>query len=446
MLEVIVVGGGIAGLTLAITLSRYRNVKITVFEQATVGSGIQIPCNAAHTMRCLGMLDKLRAHAKYAATSFKSLAFDGKELVDRNLRVYEELYGAPWLVIHRADYLRVLLDEALQAGIVVKSDSQVSQVDFSAPSVTLANGDVQTADLIVGADGIHSKIRSLMHPTIRAVRSGEYAYRALLSQSQFSSSPSFQQLVSNPDVVRLWQGPDANAVLYFLRGGKLLNLVIPISEAAFNESCMQSEKGLLQSVKDRLRDWDPLLLEVLDQADQLIRLPLYQLPNVPSWSRGSVTLIGDAAHAMLPHLAQGAAMAVEDGFILGTLLGRWAQDHMSATTSKRRDIQALLQSYEKIQHERVTRVASHAQWTGNVEHLPMGPDQRARDAEYATFNPDDPDACVSGLPWIDGKWNRELLGRKVDEVTEREFTRLVNGWKMEAERKAMGDGYGRARL
>ncbi|KAG5994541.1 hypothetical protein E4U43_003212 [Claviceps pusilla] len=455
-MEVIIVGSGISGVTLAITLSRYRNVKVTIFEKTTelrnVGNGLQIPCNSSHTMRCLGLLDKLRALAKQAATSFRSLTYDGKVVLDRNLRVYEELYGAPWLLLHRADYLHMLLDEARRLGVVLKSGCQVTDVDFSAPSVTLENGEVYNADLIVGADGIHSRIRSVMHPSIRAVPTGEYAYRGLFEQWKFSSNPSLQHLVSSPDVVRLWRGPRANAVLYPLQGGKLFNFVIPISDTAFNEACTKSDKSLLDSVKERLRDWDPLLLEVLGQADQLIRFPLYQVPELPSWSRGSVALIGDAAHAMLPHLAQGAATAVEDGFVLGTLLGRWAQDHLSARPEdntpavRRRKIQTLLRSYENIQRERITRIASCSRWTGTLEHLPSGPDQRARDAEFAAFDPYHPESCVSGLPWIDGRWNRELLGRKADQVTEREFKRVVDGWKLEAEQQVRGDGYGRARL
>ncbi|KAG5929201.1 hypothetical protein E4U42_006861 [Claviceps africana] len=432
MMEVVIIGAGISGLVLSITLSRYRNVKITVFEQAAalenVGNGLQIPCNAVHTMRCLGMLDKLRAHVQHAATSFKSLAYaDGKELLDRNLHVYEELYGAPWLVMHRADYMRLLLDEARQAGVIVKSGCEVRQVDFSAPSVTLASGDIHKADVVVGSDGVHSRTRSLMHPSVRAIPTGEYAYRALFERRQISSSPSLQRIASNCGVLRMWLGPEVNAVLYPLQDGNTVNLVIAIYDTAFNASCGRHEESVLDAVTDRLRGWDPLLLEILGEADQLVRYPLYHLQALPSWSRGSVTLVGDAAHAMAPHLGQGAAASVEDGFVLGTLLGRWAQHHMENNPpSRQQQIQALLRSYENVQRERTTRIASHSRWTATLDHLPPGPDQRARDAEFAAYTRDDPDACVSAMPWIDAKWNRELLGRKVDEETDREFQRFLH--------------------
>ncbi|KAG6007139.1 hypothetical protein E4U21_006323 [Claviceps maximensis] len=458
-MDVIVVGAGISGLTLAITLSRYRNVKVTVLERAAAfgntGNGLQIPCNASHAMRCLGLLDKLRALTKNAATSFQNLSFDGKVVLDRNLRVYEEIYGAPWVLMYRSDYMHMLLEEARQAGVEVKFGCQVTHVDLSAPSVTMANGDIQGADLVIGADGLHSRIRLLMHPSTPAVP-GDYAYRGLLKKSQLSSVPSLQPLVSNPERVRLWQGPQVNVVLYPLQGGEIFNIVILVSDTTFNESCVKSDKSILDCVKQRLRDCDPFVLDVLAQADQLTRYQLYQVPNLPSWSRGSAALVGDAAHAMLPHLAQGAAMAVEDGFVLGTLVGRYAQDHMSSAamaresssdrTIRRQNIQTLLRSYEKIQRERITRVVSYSRWTGTLEHLPFGSDQIARDAEFATFDPYDPESCVSGIPWIDGRWNQELLGRKIDEVTEREYQTLVKGLKLKAGRPVVTDGYARARL
>ncbi|QPG94300.1 hypothetical protein C2857_005643 [Epichloe festucae Fl1] len=403
MIEVIVVGAGISGLTFAVTLARYRNT----------GNGLQIPCNAAHALRCLGLLERLQVCSRQPATSFKTLAYsDGKELLDRDLEYCEELYGAPWLLMHRADYMRVLRDEASRLGVVVKSGHEVRHIDFSTPAVTLADGHVYKADVIVGSDA---------RPT------GEYAYRALLKRSQLSS-PSLKHIVSSPGVIRMWLGPQANAVLYTLRNGRLFNLVIPIADAAFNASFAKGD-DLLGAVKNWLRDWDPVLLEMLGQADQLVRFPLYQVQTLPYWSPRStcVTLAGDAAHAMLPHLAQGAATGVEDGFVLGTLLGRWGQQTTTDTSDRalvQRQIHTVLRSYEKLQHERTTRIVSMSRLTGTLDHLPQGPAQRARDAEFTAFVPE---KCVSGMPWIDARWNRKLLARKVDEVTEREFQSLMNG-------------------
>lgn len=295
-----------------------------------------------------------------------------------------------------------------------------------------------------------------MHPSMRPVLTGEYAYRALFKRSQLASTPAWQHIVSNPSVIRMWLGPEANAVLYPLQDGKLFNLVIIITDTDFNASFHQGE-DLIGPVKNWLQDWDPFLLQMLDKTDRLVRFPLYQAQILPSWSRGCVGLIGDAAHAMMPHLAQGAAAAVEDAFVLGTLLGRCAQHKTAAALDSSQvdwsetrtrplqkfQIQEILHSYQNIQHERTTLIVSHSRLTGMLDHLPQGPDQQARDADFARFVPEDPESCVSSMPWIDGKWNRELLGRNVDEHIEREFRALVDGWDR---RHVSHRGYSRARL
>ncbi|KAK2591157.1 hypothetical protein QQS21_011151 [Conoideocrella luteorostrata] len=428
MLNVIIVGAGISGLTCSIALMKYTNVKVTIFERTMamekVGNGIQIPCNAAHAMRCLGLLDRLLAQSKRPATSFKTVRYSGGEtLLDMDFDRCNELYGAPWLLMHRADYMSILLVEARRLGVQINLGCEVQHVEFDTPSVTLADGQVHEAHVIVSCDGVNSMTRSLIHPSIRAASTGEYAYRALLTRSQLSSSSSFNHIISTPSVLRCWLGPNANAILYPLQDGMIFNLVIPIADVTFNTFC-NGKTNLLHHVRDWLRDWDPVLLEMLDVAGELVRFPMYQVRALPHWTKGAVTLMGDAAHAMLPHLAQGAATGVEDGYILGTLLGLLAQHTTGSPDDSilKRKIKTVLQSYEHLQHERTSRVVSNSRLTGTLDHLPDGPDQRARDAEFGLHRTDE---SVSAMPWIDARWNRELLGRKVDEVTEREFHRLV---------------------
>ncbi|KHO01587.1 Aromatic-ring hydroxylase-like protein [Metarhizium album ARSEF 1941] len=426
MLDVIIVGAGISGLTCAVTLAKYTRIRVTILERADAmdkaGNGIQVPCNAAHAMRCLGLLDKLLAKTNGPATTFLNLRYDdGKILLHKDLTVCEGLYGAPWLLIHRADYMTVLLDEAQRVGVRIKLGCDVDSVDFDTPSVRLKSGHVYQADVIVGSDGINSTVRSIMHPSIQPIPTGEYAYRTLFARSQLSS-PSFQHLLSTAGTSRCWMGPLANAVFYPLQDGTLFNLVIAIANPHFNSTC--DEKALLSSVRAWLSGWDPTLLEMLDAASHLVRFPLYQVDNLPFWSKGCVTLTGDAAHAMLPHLAQGAATGVEDGFILGTLLGRLSQ-HVSDSTPHvvlQNQLQTVVHAYEQLQHSRTAQIASGSRLTGMLDHLPQGPDQRARDAEFSTY---DPTRTVSAMPWIDARTNRKLLGRKVDEVAEAQFARLV---------------------
>ncbi|KAH0601404.1 hypothetical protein MHUMG1_00278 [Metarhizium humberi] len=423
MLHVIIVGAGISGLTCAITLAKYTHVQVTVLERAAVmdkaGNGIQVPCNAAHAMRCLGLLDKLLVKTNGPATAFLNLKYDdGEILLHKDLTRCEELYGAPWLLIHRADYMTVLLDEARRVGVRIRLGCDIDGVDLDTPSVKLQNGHVYQADVVVGCDGINSTIRSIMHPSTQPVPTGEYAYRALFTRSQLSS-PSFRHLLSPAGISRCWMGPLANAVFYPLQEGTLFNLVIAIADPNFNNNTCD-DKALLPSVRAWLSGWDPTLLEMLDAASHLVRFPLYQVDKLPFWSKGCVTLTGDAAHAMPPHLAQGAATGVEDGFILGTLLGRSSR-HVSGPT-RRAQLRAVLRAYERLQHDRTAQIVSGSRFTGMLDHLPQGPDQRARDAEFAMY---DPEKTVSAMPWIDARTNRKLLGRKVDEVAEGEVARLL---------------------
>lgn len=257
-----------------------------------------------------------------------------------------------------------------------------------------------------------------MHPSTQPVPTGEYAYRALFTRSQLSS-PSFRHLLSTAGISRCWMGPLANAVFYPLQEGTLFNLVIAIADPHFNNNTCD-EQALLPSVRAWLSGWDPTLLEMLDAASHLVRFPLYQVDKLPFWSKGCVTLTGDAAHAMPPHLAQGAATGVEDGFILGTLLGRSSQQASGPT--RRAQLRTVLRAYEGLQHDRTAQIVSGSRFTGMLDHLPQGPDQRARDAEFAMY---DPEKTVSAMPWIDARTNRKLLGRKVDEIAEGEVARLL---------------------
>ncbi|EFZ02794.2 FAD binding domain protein [Metarhizium robertsii] len=419
MLHVIIVGAGISGLTCAITLAKYTHVQVTVLERAAVmdkaGNGIQVPCNAAHAMRCLGLLDKLLVKTNGPATAFLNLKYDdGEILLHKDLTRCEELYGAPWLLIHRADYMTVLLDEARRVGVRIRLGCDVDSVDLDTPSVKLQNGHVYQADVVESTPPSapsctrrHSPSQRANTPTARS--------------SPARNSPPHPSGISSPPPASPaagW-GPSPNAVFYPLQEGTLFNLVIAIADPNFNNNTCD-EQALLPSVRAWLSGWDPTLLEMLDAASHLVRFPLYQVAKLPFWSKGCVTLTGDAAHAMPPHLAQGAATGVEDGFILGTLLGRLSR-HVSGPT-RRAQLRTVLRAYETLQHDRTAQIVSGSRFTGMLDHLPQGPDQRARDAEFAMY---DPEKTVSAMPWIDARTNRKLLGRKVDEVAEGEVARLL---------------------
>ena len=273
--------------------------------------------------------------------------------------------------------------------------------------------------------GINSNVRRLIYPAAEAVASGSCAYRALFTASQLST-PLLESLTSTAGVSRLWMGPKANAVFYPVQDGKLFNLVLAISDEDFNDKCdkLQDDASLLANVSDFLRGWDPVLRELTQVATSLVRFLMMELKPLPSWVKGQVVLMGDAAHAMLPHFAQGAAMAVEDGVMLGTMLGMLAETGVAkeGKATLQNKVRAVLDSYASIQQPRASLVASQSRFLGTLEHLPRGQGQRGRDAEFRAF---DPEKCVSAIGWIDSRANKELLGRKVDEDAREEFERLV---------------------
>lgn len=281
-----------------------------------------------------------------------------------------------------------------------------------------------------------------MHPTVVPFATGQHAYRILFSREQLLLSSSTSPLASEPGTTRCWLGPHANIVFYPVQDDGLFNLVIPIADESFHHSCPEGD--VLPCLRAYFRTWDLTIRDLLGAATSVTRFPILQLPPIPHWSRGCVTLMGDAAHAMVPHLAQGAATSVEDAFILGTLLGRLASlvvvhlpRHSSSDTPKeeaeeeegKRRVRTVLASYEKLQHERTARIAAGSRLTGTLDRLLPGIDQRARDAEFATYDAEQA-TCVSAFPWLDARTNMALLGRKVDEVARREFRRLLDAGEL----------------
>ncbi|KYK55813.1 hypothetical protein DCS_07777 [Drechmeria coniospora] len=433
-LNVLIVGAGIAGLTTSIALARYKSVRVTVLERfpsnGPVGNGIQVPPNAAHVMKVLGLLEKHIQRAVGPATSAISMHYStGAVLVKRDFTRCGELYAAPWLLMQRADYLTVLLDEARRLGVQVRFGCDVGAVNFDTPSLRLTTG-------------VKSTVRSLMHPSIRQQRANAFAYRALYTKPQLSS-PTLRSILHSSSCL-FWLGPEMQVIWYPLRGGELFNLVVCVVDADFNARCERGDAREL--LRERMADWQPQLRELMDLADEVVCFPLLTLQDLPFWSKGCVTVIGDAAHPTLPYLGQGGAMCVEDGLILGDLLGRMTE-HVDATgsgTFKQR-IPTILESFRSIRHPRTMRIRSKSRLSGKYNQLAAGPLRQARDDDAASYG--DEDTCISDWPWIDSRWNRELLSYKADEVAGREFDRLVDsgaldtnasGTEMDKEEKRKG--------
>ncbi|KAH7175414.1 hypothetical protein EDB81DRAFT_939572 [Dactylonectria macrodidyma] len=423
-LQVVVVGAGIAGLTCAITLSHYPRVHVTVLERVPTilpaGYGIQVPCNACHVLRSLGLLDRLIATSQGVAPGSLSLDYkSGQVLLNKDFSRFQDIYGAPWLFVHRADYIRVLLDEASRLGVQIRLGCEVEEVDTQAPWLRLANDEIVTADVIIGCDGVGSQIRAAIYPDIRPRYTVAMAYRALLTRDQLSAD-LFMPVVASSKC-HFWLGPQAHIVMYPVHGGDTFNLVIIIED--FTLSRLYKHGDVLALVREYLMDWNPVVTELLQMVQQLVIFHLWNVEDLPSFTSERVTLMGDAAHPTLPYLGQGAAMAVEDALILGTLLGKLTQHAPSQSIENlKARAPTILQAYDTLQRDRTTNIVAKSQTQGHFNHLYPGEEQRERDADFAAF---DAETTESKCPWVNSAFNREILGRDSEAVAVAEFKRLM---------------------
>ena len=314
MSEALIAGGGIAGMAAALALAR-DGWRVTVCEQAPtpaeVGAGLQMSPNAARVLRWLGVLDGV------AGSAFRPRAAemrDGRS----GARIYraalgaaaEARWGAPYLHVHRADLLAALSGAAREAGADIRGGTRVEGYVLrpEGPALKLAGGEVLSGDLVIGADGIRSALRAGLNGPEEPDFTGQIAWRGIIPAERLPGG-----LVA-PDAT-VWAGPGRHLVTYYLRGGSLVNFV-----AVEERSAWTAEGWSVQGDPDQLRSgfvgWHEDVTGLLDQVGETFLWGLFGRPEQVRWVDGPVVLIGDAAHPMLPFMAQGAAMALEDVAVL----------------------------------------------------------------------------------------------------------------------------------
>lgn len=272
--------------------------------------------------------------------------------------------------VHRADFHRAMVQKARDLGVEIQLNSCVVKVDFHAPCVHLKDGRVNTADLVIGADGLKSFCREeMMGRPDPPHLTGDLAYRILIKTSDMSKHEELAELVKTP-VINLWMGPYAHAVCYLLQGGGLYNIVLLCPDTLPEFVNIATEDA--QEVRDFFKDWDPRLSKLLNMVHEVSKWRLQNSTEMDTWLHpaGKFVLLGDACHATLPYLAQGAAMAVEDGAVLGGLLGK---------LEDRSQLGPLLATYESLRKKRTTRIVQESTHQRDVFHLPSGKEQEDRD-------------------------------------------------------------------
>jgi len=363
--RILIAGGGIGGLTAALC-AHHHGHEVTVFEQAEalgeIGAGIQIPPNAMKVFKALG-IDKLITENAFRPEAIEArMGETGRPIFTIPLaQQAENMWGAPYLHIHRADYIAALREalmarvpDALQLGAGVAGYTQ-NENGQNAESITLTlkDGRAFTGDVLIGADGIKSAIREQMFGPDKAVFTGNVAWRAVVPMEALG------ELAPNPTACA-WMGRGRHAVTYRLRRGELANFVGVVER----EDWQQESWTELGRREDALKDfagWHPVVTEIIKAArpDALYRWALFDRAPLESWTQGRAALLGDAAHPMLPFLAQGAAMAAEDGWALAhelSVAGRPAQASLAAYQNSRlartSKVQAASRANMKTFHQR----------------------------------------------------------------------------------------------
>ncbi|KAF2840847.1 FAD dependent oxidoreductase [Patellaria atrata CBS 101060] len=420
--HVAIIGAGLGGLAAAIGISRAGH-RVTVLEQAEVlgevGAGIQIPPNSSRILRRYGLLEKVEAVSVRPRDFVLRRYSDGKVLSRQNVRPFTETeYGNPYLHVHRAELHKILADATIQAGAVIKLGSAVTSIDFDRPAVKIKGKPDFTADVIIGADGLRSVCREqlLGHPDPPR-DTGDLAYRAVVKASDMRQRAELSDLIDNPSI-NYWIGPGAHAVCYLMHAGDLFNIVIACPDTL--PALVNTQKADLQEMWDLFATWDPVFRTLLGMVRETSKWRLQSSIELRKWSHagGKFALLGDACHATLPYLAQGAAMAIEDGAVLGALMEK---------VERKAQLRDILVIYEGLRKPRTTAIVNEAAAYGETYHLEDGERQRERDRQFVEEEP------FRGFPnrWRDPVLQRFLFGYDAHAEVEKAWeTYKMGRWPL----------------
>ncbi|WP_084216189.1 FAD-dependent monooxygenase [Pseudonocardia spinosispora] len=383
MLRILVVGGGIGGLTAAVAL-RADGHEVSIVEQAIqlreIGAGVQLSPNATRILIHLGYGPGLeRLGVRQATVRFLRWR-DDTMICEQSREKVSERFGSPYYTMYRPELIE-LLAASLPAD-VVRLGAAATNIHFDQnqrPEIELADGQLIDADLVIGADGTHSMVRSTTIGNAPARFSGMCAYRALVPIDMAPPSLATQ-------TVHCWLGPERHVVVYPVgQGGRFVNLVCVVPDPDWPHESW-TDQASADQLRDHFADWSPILRSCLDAVtDPVFRWALYDREPLATWSTQSTTLLGDACHPMLPFMAQGAAQSIEDAAALAAQL----RDHDNVADALTRYQQIRIPHTAKIQR---------LSWTNNtVFHLHDGPDQRRRDTAWATR---DNDTWLQTQEWL----------------------------------------------
>ncbi|MEM1299255.1 MAG: FAD-dependent monooxygenase [Pseudomonadota bacterium] len=387
MSKLVIAGGGVAGMAAALAFAR-EGWEVSLYERrealSELGAGIQMSPNACHVLNWLGVLPQVGPQAVEPRAAVLRDGPTGRVVYRAALADQaEQRWGAPYIHIHRADLLDVLIEAAKEAGahlhMGVSVERAVMQPD--GVHVHLSDGSIVDADLALGADGINSALRRGLAPDEDPRFTGQVAWRTTVPAELVPAG-------TLPMEATVWAGSGRHLVSYYIRGGELINLVAVREQSEWaGEGWM--EAGDPDDMRVAFADFAPEVQSVLQEVTECYLWGLFDRPEQVRWVDGRLAMIGDAAHPMLPFMAQGAAQALEDVAALVRHL-------------RGNEIPAALAAWEDERWPRATRVLQTAEANGRMFHRSPGMKRTLSRGVISTVSRLAPGLAAGQLDWLYG--------------------------------------------
>lgn len=384
-MRVIIVGGGVAGLALALALRR-QDIDYVVLEQAAkfeaVGAGIQLSPNATRTLGYMGVMERLEARTVRPG-SHRFVSWDtGEPLLTTPLGdAVNDAFGTPYLHAHRADLLDAILAE-IGDDSRIQMNAHVDQVGENGRKAwaELSDGTRIEGDVLVAAEGVRSQIREQMFEPEAPQFSGCMAWRGLTPAS-VANALGFEHNSY------IWMGPERSVVIYYVSGGEQINWIgIGPSDGDTRESW--TTQGTTEAALEEYAGWHQMVRGLIEQSAPPFKWALYDRQPLENWVQGRIALIGDAAHAMLPYHAQGATQSIEDAWVLARRL------KLSA------DIDEALASYQALRQERTAQVQGASRAAQTLFHMSDDAALARRNQRFKSMQASIGDGFPPGQEWL----------------------------------------------
>ncbi|HET9017063.1 MAG TPA: FAD-dependent monooxygenase [Thermomicrobiaceae bacterium] len=381
-MRTLIVGGGIGGLCAALALRR-AGLEVHVYEQANVlrevGAGVAVGPNATRVLHGLGLAEAVRAVGvlplSHDTRDWHTGAVLGRVPLGEGAALR---WGAPFYHLHRADLHDVLRAALGDAPLTLGARCVAVEQDEATVTARFADGREATGDVLIGADGIHSVVREHVAGPDRAVWSHQVAWRGL-------APAAVGHAVGLEARHHSFWGPRHQVAVYYVSGGRLVNWV---GNAQTDDDWREeswSARGDREQALAAHAGWHPQVRALIEGTEQVYKWALFDRPPLAEWTRGRVTLLGDAAHPMLPYMAQGASQSIEDGFILAGCLAADPDDPRAA-----------IARYAALRRERTAAVQAASREAGRQMHLSDPAEIAARNARLAAS----PEAPAARFDWL----------------------------------------------